>query len=315
MNLRPKIQVNVFLIAIWTMFQTVFHLIGTIYLYLLTTCRVKTTYYDIIFLYFTYFYKSSCGLIDISENAWCFPKNSPWNDSYTDIYNFLNLTMNRAQWPNKSRHAVRSELHLILFLVVDGAWFVGALLLAGGSWWRPKNFTQLVFMHGPWLVFSALVISLDVFVSVTYGIDLISIKSYSTWMQFVGVSNYEEFTFFDLKSTSSFLPAFPTVLIILLTSRFFVIWLVNIVCFFTILFMTVPSSVERRSHTALRSVQGGGRLSREFSTSETRIRNWQLFYGAVEASSTMTSLENTPSDCNDNLTPIKSKITKDVSCT
>ncbi|XP_050312241.1 uncharacterized protein LOC126747558 [Anthonomus grandis grandis] len=308
-----KLFLTVLLISAWTLVQTVFHLFWVLYGYLALMCKVRPEYYDVVFVYLTYFYKSSCGPIHLKKETLFLntttPEDALHNTNETTsnlLYRFLVETLNKGELPLQSETFNRTEMYLSLFCISDIGWFLSAIGLSVGAFCKLKQKYFSIVFYGPWLLCSLFVNFLDVVSSVHFGIDLISINSYTTWLQFVGVANYDDFVTYDSHPSSKVIPAIPSTLLASLLSRFFFVWLLNVVCFFVILLWAIPdlflkTTVRRRQGG---TKQGGSFRSEDeldFNTSAARIRNWQLFYGAVEANSTMASSsgEFETTDCAD----------------
>lgn len=288
---------SITLISIWTLLQTIIHisLIGCAYL--LSICLIKPTYYDSVFVYLTYFYKESCGPISM-RNETFFLKTAAPDEHYNEsglrvheiaapkeLYEFLVKVLNEAELPSQSRGTAKTELYLVLLFITDAVWIVATVVLCAGACFKihTKKVLSIIF-YGPWLLCSAFINFLDVACSVHYGLDLIYIQSYTTWLTFIGVSNPQIFTEFDDLPSSAVVPLLPTSVLVSLLSRFVLVWLINVICFFTILFLAIPDMMPR---TIRRREQQPNNNANDLNSSEARIRNWFQFYGNIEANSTM----------------------------
>ncbi|XP_066256297.1 uncharacterized protein [Euwallacea similis] len=281
----PKnIRASVILISTWTI--------------------IEHSYYDVVFVYLTYFFKQSCGPIHLkNETSFLNRSVSAARFRFTeplasdDLYNFLREVLQKANLPSESNAVKRTELYLVVFFFADMLWLLTAFGLAAGACCRIKKKFLSIFFYGPWLLCSAFVNFLDVVSSVQYGLDLIYIRSYTSWLRFVGVRNYTAFVHYDALPSSKMAPIVPTAVVVILLSRVFFVWLLNVICFFVILFVAIPDMAPQsiRPHSRRALTTRRSRSIIDPNSSEARIRNWQLFYGAIEANSTMT-------------TPIKSSI-------
>uniref|UniRef100_A0AAR5P3S6 Uncharacterized protein n=1 Tax=Dendroctonus ponderosae TaxID=77166 RepID=A0AAR5P3S6_DENPD len=294
-NVGRKTRWTVVLISTWTIMQTAIHVFWVIYAYLLTVCRIRPTYYDIVFVYLTYFYKDACGPIELKRETLFLNRSVFGEEQFLDanssnvLYHFLNETLHEAELPPQSPNVSRTELYLLLLFITDGAWMVTAIGMAVGELCNSRQKHLSILFYGPWLLCSVLVIFLDVVASVQYGLDLIYIHSFTTWLDFIGVPNSTAFLSFNAHPSSKVLPLMPTTVVVSLLGRLFLVWLTNVICFFAILFMAIPDFY--RPKPGRRSSRSSSRIdgAMDLHSTETRIRNWQLFYGNVEASSTLSN--------------------------
>ncbi|KAF7267734.1 hypothetical protein GWI33_019062 [Rhynchophorus ferrugineus] len=289
------------------MIQILCHVTWIIYAYFWTVCYAKPSYFDVVFIYLTYFYRSDCGQINLQDDA-LFLNGTFVGDvlptanetSAEVLYHFLKTILEYAELPSKTSVASRTDLYLALFFVSDVAWIVTTILLLVGAFSKTNKRISMMIYYGPWMFVSAYVIFLDIVSSVHFGLDMVYIQSYSSWLNFIGVSNYKDFEVFNNKAGSSFIPAIPSSIFITLTSRVFFVWLTNIVCFSIVLFLAIPSLNYRARSNAWKSRTqklntrrtlrfGGGGEDLDPNSTDARIRNWQQFYGAIDANSTMNS--------------------------
>lgn len=309
--MSKKLRLTVIAISIWTVLQTIFHAFWVIYSYLLTICQIKPTYYDVVFVYLTYFYRQSCGDINITNEAFFLNSNTEYESSYSNetvadtLYAFLKATLAIGKLPEQSSAASRTSIYLFLFLYTDVTWIVSSVFLFAGAFFERKKKVMSILFYGPWMLICLFACFLDVVASVHFGLDILYTQSYTTWLNFIGVSNYQEFKPFNDYPSSKFILAMPSTIVVCLLSRIFIVWLVNIFCFFFILFMAIPDiffkMVVRPARPKSQNSGGsklrfdtGGEL--DLNSSEARIRNWQLFYGAIEANSTMASSSSNSSE-------------------
>ncbi|XP_060520215.1 uncharacterized protein LOC132698262 [Cylas formicarius] len=281
-------------ISIWTLVQSFLHLSWIIYSYYSTICKVKPSCYDIVFIYLTYFYNKNCGSIDIKSQGVFFNNTDQDNAENGQLvnhtvsevlYTFLKATLENATLPETSPHLERANTYLLLFIVADVIWITTALFLLVGAFIKLEKYWFLI-SYGPYLVTTAYIVFLDVVSAVHFGLDMVHIHSYSTWLKFIGAVNYKEFEYFNVHNSSKFVTALPPSVMATLFSRFFIAWIANVLCFFIILFLLSAVYPEKRGALLRR---GSKSLASGLSTSEARIRNWQQFYGAVGANSTMAS--------------------------
>jgi len=305
-----KVRVTIITISLWTVIQTVFHGFWVSYCYLLTICKIRPKYFDVLFVYLTYFYKENCGALELNHEAYFFNSTTPnddigkidYNNSTTSeaLYAFLKTALEKGNLPEQSANIQRTEIYLFLFLYTDAAWILSSTCLCFGAFLKHKQKFMSIIFYGPWMMACVFVNFLDVVASVHYGLDIIYLRSYTSWLKFVGVSNYQDFDSYNDHTSSKFIPAMPSTLVVSLLSRVFFVWLINVICFFTILFLAIPDICFKKVlKPGTRHRPSGSKLglstgeNLDLNSSEARIRNWQLFYGAIEANSTLAS--NVPS--------------------
>ncbi|XP_066148192.1 uncharacterized protein [Euwallacea fornicatus] len=247
--------------------------------------------------------QQSCGPIKLKDETMFLNRSVPFahlrfTESLVsdDLYNFLREVLQKASLPGESNAVKRSELYLAVFFIADAIWLLTAFGLAASACCKIKKKFLSIFFYGPWLLCSTFINFLDVVSSVQYGLDLIYIQSYTSWLRFVGVRNYTAFVHYDALPSSEVLPAVPTTVVVILLSRVFFVWLLNVVCFFVVLFVAIPDITPRtiKPHGRRALTTRRSRSIIDPNSSEARIRNWQRFYGAIEANSTMTTPIKSP---------------------
>lgn len=64
-------------------------------------------------------------------------------------------------------------------------------------------------------------------------------QSYTSWLRFIGVQNYKDFSDLDDHPSSKYIPIEPTILMVTTFSRSIIIWIINIINFSHILNIAV----------------------------------------------------------------------------
>ncbi|KAJ8945930.1 hypothetical protein NQ318_016758 [Aromia moschata] len=300
-------------VALWTVIQTSFHIIWALCGYYFYICKIRPGHYVLVVLYLTYFYNQQCGEITLDDDN-IITKNTNKNsisfygtdEDAENISDVIQEILDKAVLPNESSAAYRTQVYFHVFIVSDAIWIISAFLLFAGTCFQIKKCLSLVF-YCPWLIVTACVILLDVVSAVHFGLDILQVHSITTWLKFIGVQNYEEFSDLNSRSFSTIIPLIPAIFLCVLFSRILVFWILNIVHFFQIMHVAVlayqdnldgRNSLRQQKDLRKRSDKSGLGLD----TSAARIRNWQLFYGATETTSTESgpSSKNSERDCNSN---------------
>ncbi|CAH1101179.1 unnamed protein product [Psylliodes chrysocephalus] len=182
-----------------------------------------------------------------------------------------------------------------------------------GISFKVKKCLSIIF-YGPWLLVTCVSVLLDVTAAVHFGLDLLQIFNYTSWLRFIGVTNYQDFSKFNKFKSSSYVPHMSSITMTLFWSRLCIFWILNIVNFFSIVnsfgiaFRGIAGNDKRNKIIARRS--NSQISSNQMNSSESRIRNWQKFYGTVETNSCRSSSVSSKSndtDYNSNSRNKKSK--------
>ncbi|XP_019875668.2 uncharacterized protein LOC109603618 [Aethina tumida] len=293
--------------ATWTIVQTLFRLAWTIFGYYAYSCSVELTTEIFVFVYLTYFYKKSCGEIHLEDqNIFVLKDLKPSGNNNSlnrinflkvgdySLYQILEEVLSKGIFPEEANAAYRTSVYIQIFIISDIVWITTAVLLIVGSLLAVKNCWTLIF-NLPYMICTGIISIIDVIAAVHFGFDLLAIKSFTQWLKFIGVSNYQEFEHLN-GSLGPLGPAIPTIILIQLSLRFFIFWIPNIYAFYGVMSTTVESF--KNLAPSGRFVSGGGqstvRARNKHYSSEARIRKWQEFYGAssAEASSDSISIIN-----------------------
>nr|XP_023028241.1 uncharacterized protein LOC111516303 [Leptinotarsa decemlineata] len=281
-------------ISIWTVVQTIFHVIWTAIGYNFYWCKIKPTNYLVFLVHLTYFYDHSCGDIIIENDYDTFftnnttrkllPLGSNVTDEEDNLQDIVYTIFEKGVFPKESVAARRTQIYIMIYIVSDGIWVITAFLLLAGIYFETKRCLSLLF-YIPWLALTTFISFLDVIAAVNFGLDLLQIQNYTTWLKFVGVRNYNDFTKFNDYYSSKYIPQAPSIVMILLFSRIFFLWMLNIANFFHIMNIAALAYQD-----VPRNVQGSrAKYHSDLDTSESRIRNWMNFYGDIENPTTVLS--------------------------
>ncbi|KAG5873027.1 hypothetical protein JTB14_012626 [Gonioctena quinquepunctata] len=278
-------------ISLWTIVQTCFHVTWAVLGYCFYSCKLKPSNYIVVMMYLTYFYNYTCGNPKIGNSNIFSAKNIELslipldsNGTFEDdsLYNILYTVLEKGSLPPESKNAYRTQIYFQVYIILDGLWIITALLLFVGSYYQIKKCASLVF-YGPWLLLSGMICLLDVVSAVHFGLDLLQIKNYTTWLKFIGVRNYDDFAIFNKYASSKYFPQGPSTVMALLLSRLMIFWVLNVICFFHVMNL---AALAYQGSPSSRNRNGGKRRNQrpDLDSSASRIRNWQLFYGAIEIS-------------------------------
>jgi hypothetical protein len=141
----------------------------------------------------------------------------------------------------------------------------------------------------------------DALASIFFGQDISETINFSNWVKFVGIDKTSEFAYLDAKN-STFLSITPSVVLCALSTRFVVIWISNLVGFFFVLQATLTvfrQSYKNPPSTPPYHAHSPATDRPDLNTSEARIRSWQLFYGAIDTT-TSTQSGKSSEDLNSN---------------
>ncbi|XP_057663775.1 uncharacterized protein LOC130898458 [Diorhabda carinulata] len=285
-------------IAIWTIIQTSFHIVFVLGGYYI--CQFKPAHYLVFVLYITYFYDyDKCGSLSVSPENYSFPKtlkgeskladlrrNSTENED--DLYKIIDTIMEQANFPRQTYPYFRTRTYIFLYAVHDCCWIMSSFLLFVGICFQVKKCLSVLF-YGPWLLSCGIGLLLDVVAAVHFGLDMLYIHNYTSWLNFIGVENYKDFRKFDNYYSSNFVPFASSVIMVAFFSRLLAFWALNIVTFFSINSHFVMAYVDSDSSSKQSSNR---RTKNAIDSSELRIRNWQMFYGTVDTSSRDSSIHS-----------------------
>ncbi|EFA01108.1 uncharacterized protein LOC103314890 isoform X2 [Tribolium castaneum] len=285
------------LFSLWTIIQTTLHLLFVIYSYYLSICRKSPTESTTIFFYLTYLYSSDCPTPKIEAS------NSL--DSYvTKIFNSILIDNNPSLdaivkellekihlFPDHVSASSRTSVFLLCFIILDGTWVISAVALLMGTCFGIKESLSL-FFYGPWLVLTICVCLFDAAASVLFGLDISESTNFANWMSFVGITTPSSFDL-DSQNPPLLLSATPSIALVCISSRFVIIWISNWVGFI----LVVKATISVYHETYKNERPPPNRLN--LDTSAARIRNWQLFYGAVDTT-TSSGSDKSDKDHNSN---------------
>ncbi|CAG9855630.1 unnamed protein product [Phyllotreta striolata] len=266
------------LIVLWTIIQTTAHIafsLGSFFI-----CRFDHTNYLVVVYYITYLYDyDKCGRVRVTNSTGPFGFLAGRNDvcdcaaSEPSLYNITHTIAEKAQFPRYASRYFRTQVYLLLFVIIDVFWLLSSLLLLVGICCRVKrNFATVFYL--PWLITAGLAVLLDVTASVHFGLDFLDIYNYTSWLRFIGVENYMDFKEFNKAPSSVYIPAASTVVLVTVWSRFVAFWILNIVNFFTI------SNEFTIAYKKRKNIK---------QTNEESIRNrigaWNSFYDSISMKS------------------------------
>ncbi|XP_019865373.1 uncharacterized protein LOC109594596 [Aethina tumida] len=295
--------------ATWTIIQTLFHLAWAIPGYYAYLCSVVPSHYLIVFVYLTYFYKKSCGEVHLDDERIFVIKDLKTNYSNSSIsrrnfvkagdyslYEILEEVLREGKFSEEGSAAYRTSVYIKIFIVTDFIWIVTAILLIVGSLMAVRKHWAVI-LYAPYVVCTGVISIIDVIAAVHFGFDLLTIKSFTTWLKFVGVTNSQDFE--HLNGSLGWIgPAIPTIILIVLCLRLFVFWVLNICVFYGSVSLTAesyakveptsPSGSGRTSRISSSTIQGANEL--RLNSSEARIRKWQQFYGASSAEASTSTI-------------------------
>ncbi|KAJ8919888.1 hypothetical protein NQ315_006417, partial [Exocentrus adspersus] len=294
--------------SIWTVVQTSIHIVWVLCGYYFYICKIKPTYYGLVILYLTYFYKDECGNVTLKCNEilvsglqTMVPQKIHVDDDNKtedeeDVYDIIQIILDKGVLPKESNAAYRTHVYFYAFIVSDAAWIVSSFLLFAGTCFQIKK------MPVP-----ALLLPLDNSNSLRNHLGRRFFCTFRTghlknsgkhttnltsWLKFIGVQNYQDFTEFNDHSSASIIPLIPVVSLCILFSRALVLWIWNIV-----LFVQVLNAAVLAFQGVLKRAKGN-EVDPNLDTSSSRIRNWQLFYGAIESSTSSSSSKSSESHPN-----------------
>ncbi|XP_072401224.1 uncharacterized protein [Diabrotica undecimpunctata] len=283
------------IVALWTIIQTCFHVMFVLCGHY--SCRFKPSQSLLVIFYITYFYNyDKCGhvYLDSDTSVNHFHNDSRLIDLDTDpkpdeddLYRILYTILEKGNFPAQSTTYLRTQFYLFLYIFIDGFWMISTFILFAGICFNVKK-TLSLFFYGPWLVVCGFHVFLDIIAAVHYGLDMLQIKNYTSWLKFIGIENYKDFSKFNKFDSAVYVPHISSIVMVMFFSRFLIFWLLNIMNFFTITTNCVlaykgPSNIKRSNETG-KSYRSGAHNS-----TESRIRQWQLFYGNEESTSSMSS--------------------------
>ncbi|CAH1372011.1 hypothetical protein MTP99_013506 [Tenebrio molitor] len=297
--------------SLWTIIQTAIHLGLVIYAYFLSICESSPTAPETIFFYLTYLYNKDCSVPKLKVPN---KVNSTsvetivltfFSGFYSeDASSFENIVLELLQklqfFPDYAAESSRTSVFLLCFIILDGAWIISAVSLLMGTCCGIKENLSWVF-YGPWLVMTICVSIFDALASIFFGQDISETINFSNWVKFVGIDKTSEFAYLDAKN-STFLSITPSVVLCALSTRFVVIWISNLVGFFFVLQATLTvfrQSYKNPPSTPPYHAHSPATDRPDLNTSEARIRSWQLFYGAIDTT-TSTQSGKSSEDLNSN---------------
>lgn len=287
-------------IAIWTIIQTSFHIVFVLGGYYI--CQLKSSHYLVFVLYITYFYDyDKCGSFSLSPENYLFPKMSKGESKLIDlrrnvtqdeddIYKIIHTIMERANFPRQTYPYFRTQMYTFVYAIHDGCWLMSSFLLFAGICFHVKKYLS-IFFYGPWLLSSGIGLLLDVVAAVHFGLDMLYIHNYTSWLHYIGVKNYKDFAKFDKYNSSNIVPFAGSIIMVVFFARLLVFWTLNIVTFFTINSHFVIAYVDSNTNSSS-DRRGKTRTTNANNSSELRIRNWQMFYGTLDTSSRTSSIHS-----------------------
>ncbi|CAH0547213.1 unnamed protein product [Brassicogethes aeneus] len=286
-----NIYVARLLAAIWTIIQTTFHLIWTVWGYYAYMCKTVPSHYYLVFVYLTYFYRNTCGKIKLEDDEFFIEldtdlKNGSINSSEYSMYNIVKEILRNASLPEEAFPAARTHIYIKILIVSDIVWVISAVLLFVGTLLNAKKIWALI-VYGPWLILTGLMVVMDVLTAVHFGLDIINIRCFTNYLRFIGVENYNDFKYLD--NVGSLNPVMPSIIFVCLSSRFFIFWIPNVYAFFCVLNAAIVAFQLGPKPGKSTAINLSNNIESSFNeinlnSSQARIRKWQLFYGAAETS-------------------------------
>ncbi|KAJ8985558.1 hypothetical protein NQ317_019942 [Molorchus minor] len=286
-------------VSIWTVVQTSFHIIWALCGYYFYVCKIKPKHYVLVILYLTYFYNDECGKITLKDDLLVSNKleNAIEKNTVTvkiisngtdkqDVYYIIQKILDKAVLPNESVAAWRTHIYFNIFICSDAIWIISAFLLFTGTCFQIKKVFVASFLL-PVVDSNCLHCLVGRSVSSTF---------WSGYNKNLRVENYNEFSDLNDHELAHLIPAIPAISLCLLFSRILVIWIFNVVNFYQIMnvaVMAFQDNLDGKNSLHLkksgRKQNKGRRGDLNMNTSAARIRNWQLFYGATETTSIVSS--------------------------
>nr|CAI5829877.1 unnamed protein product [Callosobruchus analis] len=141
---------------------------------------------------------------------------------FTYFYNLYTIIKNineRAKFPEESQNAARTDFYIFVYMIADSLWLITSLFMLVGLCLRVKKLTSLCF-YSPFLLSTATIILLDV--------------DYTTWLKFIGVKNYKDFSSYNKHVTSKYIPVMTPFLLCIFFGKFLVFWIINVINFYKI---------------------------------------------------------------------------------
>lgn len=125
-------------------------------------------------------------------------------------------------------------------------------------------------------------------------------KNFTSWATFAGIQNPNDLQNLDANNAFISLSMTPTLTVCLLTSRLLIFWILNLLSFIYVLKASVrayraldANKRPQQHHTVDSSttVDYSDAIAdgMDLDQSAARIRSWQLFYGAIETTSSQSS--------------------------
>ncbi|KAK4877465.1 hypothetical protein RN001_009971 [Aquatica leii] len=178
------------------------------------------------FLYLTYFYNKDC-----KSNATFEEVASPDINSYQSFLNYHDLSA--ISWPNSSNVALRTynicSNHITfntLWLITSINLLIGAFCNSNGSW--------AAILYFPWVIITLIILIYDIITTAWFASDISRTYGLRKWFEFIG--GKEDPTI--LKMDLIYPPintAMPSIFLVVVFGRIFILWFVNLCIFFRLL--------------------------------------------------------------------------------
>nr|CAH7769254.1 unnamed protein product [Callosobruchus chinensis] len=216
--------------------QAIFHLIWVILGLSFRTCNIQPKQYWLILVYFTYFYSKKCGeiVVESSSAPFCL---------HEDLYTIVKNINERAKFPEESQNAARTDFYIFIYMIADSLWLVASLFMLVGLCLKVKKLTSLCFFT-PFLLSTATIILLDVVAAVHYGLDIYLVHDYTTWLKFIGVENYKEFSSYNKHQTSKYIPVMTPVLLCMFFGKCLAFWIINVINFYKVINLAILAYID-----------------------------------------------------------------------
>lgn len=228
--------------AIWSLGQTILHLTWSIWAVNFYNCRYKITRNTFKFLwYVTYFYSDSCVNVTVTD---VIDHRALGDETARQAENLI--------FPSQSAAADRTVNIFTTYIVIDALWMVTALNLLIATCYRIRNQWSLL-MYFPWPSVLLILIFFDGVCAAWYGIDISLTSGFKSWAIFIGIPPNQDIV--DELNTKLYVLSmfYPSILMMVIFSRFFIIWFVNLFLFFRIVQASVNAYQDFDDDTSLES--------------------------------------------------------------
>lgn len=133
------------------------------------------------------------------------------------------------------------------YLTLDPLWLITSGLLLIGTIVRVKR--KLIFLfYIPWLIITVMELILDMICTCVFMDDIYDTMTLDGWLNFVGASfapNFEEPASIIRLCMDDLRTSLASIIMVILFSRYFIIWIINAVLFFRVLVIAIKAFLSR----------------------------------------------------------------------